>query len=234
MSQDLLTELLLLSSPAVAIAFADTAPVGINRVQHPGPAGCDYWRQAANGDAFYTVAGDHKACPIGAHTHHVETTPEEQNQLMGLIQNMVGLSYIKMEEVPSIPRRATPLRVAMYAPLATASFSPDVVLVRGNPRQLMLLTEAAQLAGLAGTGPTMGRPTCAVIPAALDSQRIATSFACIGNRVYTGATDNEAYAAIPGAQLEAIVDSLRTIVNANTALEQFHREQRLLSVADSR
>ena len=56
-----------------------------------------------------------------------------------------------MEEVPQIPTRKTPLRVAVYAPLAAAPVPPDVVLVRGNARQLMLLAEAAQAAGVAGT-----------------------------------------------------------------------------------
>jgi uncharacterized protein (DUF169 family) len=223
MTRDELTNLLELSSPAVAIAFVDTPPGGIERVQHSGPASCDYWRQAAEGRTFFTLADDHKACPIGAHTHHVVTSPEEQQQLMGLIQQMVGLSYIKMEEVPSIPRRAEPLNVAVYGPLASATLPPDVVLVRGNARQLMLLTEAAQSAGIAAIGPPMGRPTCAVLPAAINSQTVAASFGCVGNRVYTGATENEAYVAIPGQHVDAIVASLRTILKANEALEQFHR-----------
>ena len=226
MKQDVLTGLLNLSSPAIAIAFVDQAPAGVARVDASGPASCDYWRQAAEGRTFFTVADDHKACPIGAHTHHVVTSPDEQQQLLGLIQNMVGLSYMKMEEVPSIPRRAEPFRVAVYSPLASATVPPDVVLVRGNARQLMLVTEAAQLAGIAGVGPAMGRPTCAVLPAAIDSQTVAASFGCVGNRVYTGATENEAYVAIPGRHVGALVDSLRTILNANDALEQFHRERR--------
>jgi uncharacterized protein (DUF169 family) len=225
MMRDELTNLLDLSSPAIAIAFVDTPPVGIERVHHSGPASCDYWRQAAEGRTFFTLADDHKACPIGAHTHHVVTTPEEQQQLMELIQQMVGLSYIKMEEVPSIPRRTEPLNVAVYGPLASATLPPDVVLVRGNARQLMLLTEAAQSAGIAGIGPAMGRPTCAVLPAAINSQTVASSFGCVGNRVYTGATENEAYVAIPGQHVDAIVASLRTILKANDALEQFHRER---------
>ena len=88
---------------------------------------------------------------------------------MGLVETMVGLSYLKMEDVPQIPKRRTPLRVAVYAPLAAAPVPPDVVLVRGNARQLMLLAEAAQAAGAAGTGATMGRPTCAVLPEAINS-----------------------------------------------------------------
>ena len=225
MTQDVLTDLLHLSSPAIAIAFTDAPPAGITRVASSGPASCDYWGRAARGETFYTLADDHKACPIGAHTHHVVTSPEEQQELMGLIQTMVGLSYIKMEEVPAIPRRATPMRTAIYAPLSSAPVPPDVVLVRGNARQLMLLTEAAQLAGVVGVGPAMGRPTCAVLPAAINSQTVAASFGCVGNRVYTGASENEAYVAIPGAHFGVIVDSLRTILKANDALEQFHRER---------
>jgi uncharacterized protein (DUF169 family) len=89
----------------------------------------------------------------------------------------------------------------------------------------MLITEAAQLAGIAGVGPAMGRPTCAILPAAINSSTVSASFGCVGNRVYTGATESEAYVAIPGPHLGAIVNSLRTIINANIALEQFHRER---------
>ncbi len=71
----------------------------------------------------------------------------------------------------------------------------------------------------------MGRPTCAVLPAAINSQAVSASFGCVGNRVYTGATENEAYVAIPGACIDALVESLRTILAANAALEQFHRER---------
>jgi uncharacterized protein (DUF169 family) len=218
-----LSELLRLDSPPVAIAFADQAPAGVPPVSTGEPASCGYWRRAAAGEVFFTVADDHKRCPVGAHTHHVPLSPAEQQELMGLLQTMVGLSYLKMEEVPQIPTRKTPLRVAVYAPLATAPMPPDVVLVRGNARQLMLLAEASQAAGVAGAGATMGRPTCAVLPEAINSGRTAASFGCVGNRVYTGAEDTEAYFAIPGAQLAAVEESLATIVNANQELEKFHR-----------
>lgn len=160
MTKDVLTDLLNLSSPAIAIAFTDAPPVGIQRVASGAPA--------------------HKPCPIGAHTHHVVTN---------------------------------------------APFLPDVVLVRGNARQLMLLTEAAELAGVAGVGSTMGPPTCAVLPASINTETVPASFGCVGNRVYTGATDNEAYIAIPAAHLGSVGESLRTILKANDALEQFHPER---------
>jgi uncharacterized protein (DUF169 family) len=136
---------------------------------------------------------------------------------------MVGLEYLRMEDVAQIPTRVDPLRVAVYAPLVRAPVAPDVVLVLGTARQLMLLAEAAQAAGVAGSSPTMGRPTCAVIPQATASGQTAASFGCVGNRVYTGAPDDEAYFAIPGAALDAVEAKLATIVRANDELEKFHR-----------
>jgi uncharacterized protein (DUF169 family) len=221
--QTSLASLLQLTSAPVAIAFVSTAPSAVPRVSATEPAGCSYWRRAAEGEVFYTVADDHKRCPVGAHTHHVDLSPAEQQELTAMIQTMVGLSYLKMADVPQIPRRQTPLEVAVYAPLARAPLPPDVVLVRGNARQLMMLAEAAEAAGVMGAGATMGRPTCAVLPEAINTGRTAASFGCVGNRVYTGATDTEAYFAIPGPQLGAIEAHLATIVHANHELEKFHR-----------
>jgi uncharacterized protein (DUF169 family) len=223
MSRNSLTELLSLTSAPVAITFADEPPTGVPHVSAVEPAGCGYWRRAAAGEVFFTVADDHKRCPVGAHTHNVPLSPTEQQALLDLVQTMVTLSYLKMEDVPQIPTRKTPMRVAVYAPLDAATMRPDVVLVRGNAQQLMLLTEAAQAAGVAGRAATMGRPTCAVLPEAINSARTAASFGCIGNRVYTGADETEAYFAIPGPQLGAVEENLAVIVRANQELERFHR-----------
>jgi uncharacterized protein (DUF169 family) len=99
----------------------------------------------------------------------------------------------------------------------------DVVLVRGNAKQMMLIAEAAGAAGLSGDAALMGRPTCAMIPAAMQGGHVTTSLGCIGNRVYTELGDDEFYAAIPGPKLAALVDKLATIVTANRELESFHR-----------
>ena len=229
MSSAALAELLQLSSPPVAISFVDDPPAGVPHVTALEPAGCGYWRRAAAGEVFFTSTDDHKGCPVGAHTHNVPLTAAEKEGLMGLVQTMVGLSYLKMEEVPLIPTRKTPMCVAVYAPLAAAPVPADVVLVRGNARQLMLLAEAAQAAGVSGGTPTMGRPTCAVLPEAINSDLTSASFGCIGNRVYTGAGENDAYFAIPGSKFTAVEDSLAVIVRANEELEKFHRSRAIQS-----
>lgn len=218
-----LQELLGLGLPPVAIAFRDSAPPDMRRIAEPAPAGCGYWRLAAEGQVFYTEASDHYTCPVGAHTHGIDLPAEVAKELNGLVQNMVQMQYIKMEEIPAIPRRQGAFGVALYAPLAQAPFEPDIILVRGTVKQLMLLAEAAQAAGVAGGGATMGRPTCAVLPEALQSGQTATSFGCIGNRVYTGLGDDEGYYAIPGAKVADVVSKLAAIVEANRQLEKFHR-----------
>ena len=226
-----LSQLLQLTSGPVAIAFVAAAPPDVPHVSAVEPASCGYWRRAAAGETFFTVADDHKRCPVGAHTHHVTLSPAEQQELTGLVQTMVGLSYLKQDEVPQIPTRTTPLEVAVYAPLAAAPLPPDVVLIRGNARQLMLLAEAAQAAGVAGSGPAMGRPTCAILPQAINSARTAASFGCIGNRIYTGADDTEAYFAIPGSKLGVVEEHLAVIVRANQELEKFHRTRAVVAIS---
>jgi uncharacterized protein (DUF169 family) len=225
MARSTLAELLGLKTSPVAISFVEEVPPGVPRAKPGEPASCGYWRRAAEGEVFHTVAEDHKNCPIGAYTHNVPLSDDERRQATSMVEMMVGLSYLKMEEVAHIPTRGEPLRVAVYAPLERAPIPPDVIVVRGNARQLMLLAEAALGAGIAGTGATFGRPTCAALPAAIESGRTAMSLGCIGNRVYTGADDAEAYVAIPGATLRALEGQLAVIKRANDELEKFHRSR---------
>jgi uncharacterized protein (DUF169 family) len=221
-----LEQLLGLRSPPVAIAFLPAAPAGVAHVGHAEPASCGYWRRAAEGEVFYTEANDHMNCPVGAHTHGVPLDGPHQEELKGLIETMVSLEYLKMEEVASIPHRSEKFGVAVYAPLAQAPVPPDVILVRGTPRQLMLIAEAAQSAGIDGATPVLGRPTCAALPQAMQSERTTPSLGCIGNRVYTNLPEAEAYYAIPSSKLAPLIDKLSTIVHANLTLEQFHKARR--------
>lgn len=218
--------LLGLEMPALAIAFRDAAPPGVPRVSKSGPASCSYWPLVAAGSAFYTEAEDHFGCAVGAHTHGVPLPPGRSNELDEMIRTMVGLEYVAAEEVPHIPTRRERFGVAIYAPLAQTPVEPDVVMVRGKARQIMLLAEAAQAACITAEGSVMGRPACALLPATLGTGRAHTSLGCIGNRVYTGLLDEELYYAVPGAKLADVVARLEKISAANRALEKFHLERR--------
>ncbi|MBI1913719.1 MAG: DUF169 domain-containing protein [Planctomycetes bacterium] len=218
-----LQDLLGLGSAPVALAFQASPPAGVPRVDAAGPSGCTYWKHAAEGRTFYTEAADHYNCPVGAYTHGVDLPPERAHELPDVLGTMFNLGYLRQEEVAGVPRREGAFGVAVYAPLAAVPVEPDVVLVRGNAKQVMLLAEAAQAAGVAaGTG-LMGRPTCAAIPEAMRSQAAVASLGCIGNRVYTGLGDEELYFALPGRHAAAVTEKLAGIVHANRELEKYHR-----------
>ena len=98
-----ITDLLRLRKSPVAVKFCQEAPSGISRIDQSSVAGCSYWKLAAEGRTFYTVAADHYGCPIGAHTHGVKLPAEKAEELEGLVGTMVKLEYLTMDEVPGIP-----------------------------------------------------------------------------------------------------------------------------------
>jgi uncharacterized protein (DUF169 family) len=146
-------------------------------------------------------------------------------ELESLVGTMVQLQYLRMEEVPGIPHRSTPMEIVAYAPLTDASFEPDAVIFRGNARQIMLVSEAARAAGIFESAAAMGRPACAMIPHATSSSAGVASVGCIGNRVYTELGDDELYFAVPGKALPRVLEQIDVMLDANAALESFHRER---------
>jgi uncharacterized protein (DUF169 family) len=220
-----INELLDLRRRPVAVKYQRSAPQGVPRIDKVAASGCTYWKQAAEGQTFFTEAADHYGCPIGSHTHGIDLPEAMAQELESLVGKMVELQYISLEEVPGIPQLEKPFGVAIYAPLEDASFEADVVIVCGNARQMMLLAEAAHAAGLASDTSMVGRPTCAAIPAVMRSGRTATNLGCIGNRVYTGLEDDELYFIIAGSQLAAVVQKLAIVVRANNELGRFHQNR---------
>ena len=138
---------------------------------------------------------------------------------------MTGIGYIKMEEIPQIPRLPQTPGVVLYAPLGDTPVDPDVVLFAGRPGRIVLSQEAALRAGLGTQVPLLGRPTCMALPAAL-AQGVVVSTGCIGNRVYTDLGEDELYVAVPGKDLVRIADQVETIAAANAKLSEYHRGRR--------
>src|SRR5262245_38233713 len=92
-----------LKYPPVAIAFLKQPPAGLPRIDRPAASSRGYWKQASEGQAFYTSADDHTNCPVGAFTHGVALSPEKAQELEALVGTMVELKYLRADEVPTIP-----------------------------------------------------------------------------------------------------------------------------------
>ncbi len=209
----------------VAVKFQDSTPDGVKKFTGTQPAGCAFWRLAAEGRTFYTVPADHYNCPIGSYTHNIPLPPERAQDLEQTLSLMASIGYVRMEEVPGIPRLPQTPGVVIYAPLGETPVDPDVVVFAGRAGEIMLLQEAAQRAGCAAQIPLLGRPTCMALPAAMTHGAVMST-ACIGNRIYTGLDMSELYVAVPGKDLAKILDEIETVASANAQLAEYHRGRR--------
>ena len=222
--EQILASALQLTRRPVAVAFRDTPPPGVEKFTGSMPSGCSFWRLAADGRAFYTVPSDHHNCPIGSYTHNFPLPAGREPDLTTTLSLMSDIGYIRMEEVPALPRLAKTPAVAVYAPLAATPVDPDAVVISGKAARVMLLHEAAIRSDKKAL-PMLGRPTCMAIPAAIGGG-LASSLACIGSRVYTDVADDEFYTVIAGTDLSSIMGQLETIVSANEVLAEYHRDRR--------
>ena len=208
----------------VAVTFLDAPPEGVEKFAGSEPASCSFWRIAAAGRTFYTVASDHLNCPIGGYTQNT-LPPDRMPELMQTLNLMSDIGYIRMEEIPGVFQLSTAPQVVLYAPLGDTPVPPSVVLAAGKPGRVMMLSEAATRAGASSNLPLLGRPTCMAIPASLANGAVLSS-GCIGNRVYTEIGDDELYVVLRGADLDRIAAEIGTIQSANQTLTGYHQDRR--------
>ena len=204
----------------VGVSFLDATPANVKKFDGTEPSGCSFWRLAADGGVFYTVPENHFNCAVGAYTHNIALSPERDKETEQTLKMMFDLGYVRPEEVPQIPRLAKTPAAIVYAPLGEAPVDPDVVLFACKASGTMLLSEAANRAGVGRGAPALGRPTCMALPASLQMGAIL-SLGCMGNRVYTGLGEDEMYFVLRGKDLGAVADALMVISSANAALYEY-------------
>ena len=105
-------------------------------------AGCVFWEEAA-ACTFATSAAHHALCSIGIHTHHLSGAPASQPAELGAaLEAMMGLDYVREEEVAAIPVLGREAKHAVYGPLGEFPLDPEVVLLFTDARQSLVLSEA--------------------------------------------------------------------------------------------
>ena len=110
--------------------------------------------------------------------------------------------WVSPEAFPSIPAvRERPAAIT-YGPLGEEPGEPDVVLVRINAKQAMVLSDAL---------PDLrfeGKPQCHIIPMAKEQGAVAISVGCMLSRVRTGMANHEMTCAFPGGRLGEVVEAI--------------------------
>src|SRR5659263_92310 len=205
-----MVKILGLNGSPVAIALKDELPCGLEKgaperhcemVQHV--------RQ--KGEKFYSTLKEHK-CIGGAAVMGLTEIPE--NVANGEYYYKLGAfasneaSRNTMESVPRIEKAS---KFALYAPLESANFSPDMVIVLCTPKQSMQIVQAQLYSGggRVQTGFAGKQSLCGDIVAnTLNTNSVQVSLGCSGSRKHANIGDNELIVGIPAEKIEQIVNSL--------------------------
>ena len=219
-----LSSLLALQTPPLAITFSNAAPAGAARfesnVPEPMPdgrtgkvpAGCVFWMEAAD-KTFTTAPEDHANCSVGSLTHGLKGIEEVAGN--SDVAAILESGWVTLDVVPMIPVVKERHDSITYGPLADTSVDPDVVFLRVNARQAMILSDAVP--GLKFEG----KPQCHIIPMAKEHGAVAVSVGCMLSRVRTGMSNNEMTCAIPAARLSEVVGLLKKTAVADNAVAAY-------------
>lgn len=213
-----LKDLLSLAVPPIGIAFRATEenpgidPVGLPRPRPTEdgrtgavPAPCVFWMLGAE-RVFSTVEADHGNCSVGIYTHGWRRFEEisDRSDVAALVQS----GWVGAADFPQVPAVKDRPQSIVYGPLGELPLEPDVVLMRLNAKQAMVLDDA--LGGVRFEG----KPQCHVLALAKDNGETAVSVGCMLSRVRTGMSNAELTCAIPFSRLTETVEALR--VNRST------------------
>ncbi|MDP2918812.1 MAG: DUF169 domain-containing protein [Dehalococcoidia bacterium] len=115
----------------------------------------------------------------------------------------------QMTTYPLVP----PGEALVLAPLASGKFDPDVVLIYGNPAQLMLLMNALQFRDYERFQfHFIGEGACADgLAQCYTSGKPALAIPCLGERRFGGVTDEEIVLALPPGMIEKAVEGLQSL-----------------------
>lgn len=214
-----------LSMVPVAIAFCDEQPVDIPMFDDVVAAGCKFWELAST-RTFATRAQHHRLCAIGIHTHNLAGAPESQaTELGAALQAMIGLDYVRPDEVAAIPVNKHSSRYVVYGPLHSFPMTAQVIVLFADARQGLVLSEA--IARVDEAIPlAMGRPACAIVPHVMNNGVAALSLGCCGARAYLDVmTDTLSLWALPGKKLARYSEQVDTLSAANRVLGGFHQQR---------
>jgi uncharacterized protein (DUF169 family) len=155
-------------------------------------------------------------CSVGSLTHGLKTLNEsaEKSDVAALLE----AGWINMDAVPRIPVVKQRPNFITYGPLQDTPIDPDVVFLRLNAKQGMILSDA--LSDLRFEG----KPQCHIIPIAKEEQQVAISVGCMLSRVRTGMSNNEMTCATPASRLPEVIDKLKMTCTADNAVAAYASE----------
>jgi len=150
-----LTDLLGLEHAPIAITFHNELPDdGVPRFDAPmseptedgrsgrAAAPCVFWMHAHE-RTFDTLAEDHGNCSVGRFTHGFADAAEILDK--SDVAALLDVGWVTMEAFAGVAALSRRPKGVRYGPLAEAGATPDVVLLRVTPRQMMEINDAVEV-----------------------------------------------------------------------------------------
>ncbi len=222
LSSRLITALHLSAAP-IGISFSDTRPDGIELFDEPMveassdgrtgrvSAGCVFWMRATE-SSFSTIPSDHGNCSVGSFTHGLVSLDDVAAN--SDVAELLGSGWVDANAVAAIPFVRRRYRFVNYGPLSLGAFMPDVVLLRLNGRQMMVVSDATGM-------PIEGKPQCHIVAVAKEQGRVAASVGCALSRARTGMQPHEMTCAIPVRHLAEIVAAIEKAADIDGAVAKY-------------
>jgi len=224
---DRLNRALHLAAPPVAIAFEESPPDHLPWFDEPMSkptgdgragrvaAGCVFWIRGAE-TSFTSAPADHGNCSVGSYTHGLASLDEVAGN--GDIATLLNTGWVTPEAVQQIPSVSERPAAISYGPLADGAVDPDVVLVRVNGRQMMVLSDA--IPGLR----IEGKPQCHIVALAKENHEPAASVGCALSRARTGMRPDEMTCAIPAGKLSEVVEAVERTAGVDSLVAKYAAE----------
>ncbi|MDQ2726824.1 MAG: DUF169 domain-containing protein, partial [Actinomycetota bacterium] len=134
------------------------------------------------------------------------------------VAELVGVGWVGPDLLDQIPKVAERPAAVVYGPLGDTPIEPDVILLRVNARQLMVLSDA--LPGLT----IQGKPQCHVVALAKEQGVPAASVGCALSRQRTGMRPEEMTCALPAGRLDSIVADIERTAAIDATVGRYAAE----------
>ncbi len=188
-------------------------PEGIPKIEE-NLRHCEMVQRAAQGETFYATA-EQQACKGGAGALGLmEPTEKVKSGEMYYSLGRFSSMGSAKRTVDAIPKIEPIMKAIVYAPLETALFDPDVVIIICNPQQAMQLAQAmvytlggrfeADFAGI--------QSICAdAVAGPYTTKRPNITLGCSGSRKYADIKPDEVIVGMNSEDIGCVVNALEAL-----------------------
>lgn len=131
------------------------------------------------------------------------------------VSALLASGWVTMDMVPGMPTVAKKPASIVYGPLTETPVDPDVVLLRVNRRQMMVLSDA--IPGLR----IEGKPQCHIVAVAKEQGVAAASVGCALSRARTGMQPHAMTCATPGHELSEVTHRVQVAAEVDGVVAKY-------------